>query len=223
MVRKCIVCKLPMNTGNKEISFHSFPKDPARRKLWMKACMINLHLASYAVCSNHFLPEQYLPCGYLKKDAVPVVALPSSSSAVNQLLPRQSYAARIRQLAGPSQTQTQPSGTLVSTPVGLLLVVKNKEPETRDPATPSPEFSTVATSPSPGPPTGRRRIYNPCHIGDLKAEHFDSPGRAERLVKMIKQKYKTKQSQCKKMKGKIRRLENKVRAYQNAVRALQQK
>eukprot|EP00102_Acyrthosiphon_pisum_P017113 XP_008188354.1 PREDICTED: uncharacterized protein LOC100161574 isoform X2 [Acyrthosiphon pisum] len=73
MTRKCVVCNKLYIKGSDE-TFHSFPKDETRKKMWLKACKIKLCLPSNKICGDHFLPEHYLLSGYLTKDAVPFLA-----------------------------------------------------------------------------------------------------------------------------------------------------
>jgi len=35
---------------------------------------MKLYLPSYKICDDHFLPENYLPSGYLKNNAVPFLS-----------------------------------------------------------------------------------------------------------------------------------------------------
>ncbi|XP_050064802.1 uncharacterized protein LOC126553720 [Aphis gossypii] len=73
MSRKCVVCK-QFYSKESEKSFHSFPKNEGRKQLWLKACNMKLYLPSYKICGDHFLPENYLPSGYLKNNAVPFLS-----------------------------------------------------------------------------------------------------------------------------------------------------
>ncbi|XP_060877392.1 uncharacterized protein LOC132950159 isoform X2 [Metopolophium dirhodum] len=77
MTRKCVVCNKLYIKGSDE-TFHSFPKDEIRKKMWLKACKIKLCLPSNKICGDHFLPEHYLLSGYLSKDAVPFLAATST-------------------------------------------------------------------------------------------------------------------------------------------------
>ncbi|KAF0757519.1 THAP-type domain-containing protein [Aphis craccivora] len=69
MPRKCVICKA--YDWNNEKSFHSFPKDEGRKKLWLKACGIDLCLPSYRVCDAHFSEKDFLPNGSLNRIALP--------------------------------------------------------------------------------------------------------------------------------------------------------
>ncbi|XP_008188356.1 uncharacterized protein LOC100161574 isoform X3 [Acyrthosiphon pisum] len=82
MTRKCVVCNKLYIKGSDE-TFHSFPKDETRKKMWLKACKIKLCLPSNKICGDHFLPEHYLLSGYLTKDAVPFLAPTSMDKPLN--------------------------------------------------------------------------------------------------------------------------------------------
>lgn len=58
--------------------YFSFPENEDRKQLWLKACKLTLYLPSYKICYDHFVPENYLPSGYLKRNAVPFLASTST-------------------------------------------------------------------------------------------------------------------------------------------------
>lgn len=61
----------------------SFSKNKDRQQLWLKACNMKLYLPSYKICNDHFSPENYLPSGYLKNNAVPLLASTSTGMYQN--------------------------------------------------------------------------------------------------------------------------------------------
>lgn len=64
---------------------------------------------------------------------------------------------------------------------------------------------------------------NPSNIGDLDVDHFSSPKRTERHLKMVKQKFLERQTKCNKMKKHIYRLVHKIAKYKDLVKSLEEK
>ncbi|XP_026820328.1 THAP domain-containing protein 2-like [Rhopalosiphum maidis] len=79
MVNSCVVC-YANSDNSKSVSFHKFPQDEIRKKLWIKILGLKDRkkpiTRSHKVCSKHFSPESFSFNSTEKKilysDAIPV-------------------------------------------------------------------------------------------------------------------------------------------------------
>lgn len=206
MTRKCVVCNKLYSKGSEE-SFHSFPKDEVRRKIWLKACKIKLCLPSNKICGDHFLPKYFLPSGYLNKNAVP-----SLTSTITDTEPSDYH----------STSSPCPS------PIECSWIEPKIEPKAEPIASTSTDIdyldhsmvtSTINSSPCQSP-LQRKRILNPTTIGVLSPSHFSSPREAKRHLDMVKYKFKEKQVQNTNLKKQIKRLKKKVEQDHNYIQSL---
>ncbi|XP_025195419.1 uncharacterized protein LOC112594690 [Melanaphis sacchari] len=195
MTRMCVVCKKLYIKGS-EKSFHSFPKNENRKQLWLKACNIKLYLPSYKICNDHFLPENYLPSGYLKKNAVPFLA--SKSTIIKPLTYHDT-----------SSHSPTPMKRLCVEPI----VSTNTDIE--------PVDYHGTSNPCQSPM--KRKVFNANSIGILTPSNFKTPREAKKNLDMVKNKYREKQIQNANLKKQIKRLKEKLTTYDNLVQKLHQK
>ncbi|XP_060846906.1 THAP domain-containing protein 2-like [Rhopalosiphum padi] len=79
MVNTCVVC-YATSDNSKSVSFHKFPQNEARKKLWIEILGLKDRnrpiTKNHKVCSKHFAPESYSSRAVEKRtlysDAVPV-------------------------------------------------------------------------------------------------------------------------------------------------------
>lgn len=196
MTRKCVVCNKLYIKGSDE-TFHSFPKDEVRKKLWLKACKIKLCLPSNKICGDHFLPKHYSHSGYLLKNAVPFLA--STSTDIQPL----DY-----------EGTSSPCSSLMKSSCIESIVSTSKDVEPLD----YPMMNcTITYSPCQSP---KRKIFNANTIGVLSPSHFSSPRNAKRHLDMVKCKFKEKQVQNSNLKKQIKRLKQKIEKDQEYIQSL---
>uniref|UniRef100_A0A2S2P283 THAP-type domain-containing protein n=1 Tax=Schizaphis graminum TaxID=13262 RepID=A0A2S2P283_SCHGA len=193
MPRKCVICNA--YDKNSEQSFYSFPKDEGRKKLWLKACGIDLYLPSYKVCEAHFSTEDFLPSGLLK----------------NIVIPRKNYVkpeplASTNTVFESSHQETQSSDKVISTN-SICNTPKKRS---------SDQLPDVSSS-------QKRKIYNPHTIGNLSPSHFDTPKKAKRNLEMIKCKFDQKKTQNSNLKKQVKRLQAKLKTYDDLILQLKHK
>lgn len=212
MGRKCIVCKIPESV-NSGVSFHSFPKEQNLKQSWMNKCQIKLCLPSYRVCSNHFSPQHILTNGLLKKNAVPSDRL-SSFDVTSQLYEHSVPSSNAQH----SQTDLESDGSAASS---LKRTPARKRLFDNACDSSPPKRSSIFSSPTT---LDKKRIYINAHnIGNLDVDHFCTPKRAERHLKMVKQKFSEKQIKSNKLKRQVTRLQNKVSSYEDLIKSLKDK
>ncbi|XP_003248126.1 uncharacterized protein LOC100572633 isoform X1 [Acyrthosiphon pisum] len=202
MTRKCVVCNKLYIKGSDE-TFHSFPKDETRKKMWLKACKIKLCLPSNKICGDHFLPEHYLLSGYLTKDAVPFLAPTSMNKPLN------------------AQCTSSPCPIPIKLPCIERTASTSTDKPLNDQCTSSPcpipmksscvkPIASMNTDITYSPESRKRKILNSSTIGALSPSHFSSPRKAKRHLDMVKNKFKEKQVQNNNLKNKIYRLKKKI-------------
>ncbi|KAF7417869.1 hypothetical protein HZH68_000522 [Vespula germanica] len=59
MVLSCLVCKLKINTADKSVSFHKFPKNENTKTKWLQVLDIADIKPSSRICSHHFKAEDF--------------------------------------------------------------------------------------------------------------------------------------------------------------------
>lgn len=59
MVLSCLVCKLKINTADKSVSFHKFPKNENTKTKWLRVLDIADIKPSSRICSHHFKAEDF--------------------------------------------------------------------------------------------------------------------------------------------------------------------
>ncbi|XP_008188358.1 uncharacterized protein LOC100572633 isoform X2 [Acyrthosiphon pisum] len=200
MTRKCVVCNKLYIKGSDE-TFHSFPKDETRKKMWLKACKIKLCLPSNKICGDHFLPEHYLLSGYLTKDAVPFLAptnKPLNAQCTSSPCPIPIKLPCIERTASTS-TDKPLNDQCTSSPCPIPMKSSCVKP-----------IASMNTDITYSPESRKRKILNSSTIGALSPSHFSSPRKAKRHLDMVKNKFKEKQVQNNNLKNKIYRLKKKI-------------
>lgn len=76
---------------------------------------------------------------------------------------------------------------------------------------------------SPKSVAKKRRVLNAHNIGDLDVDHFCTPKRAGRHLKMVKQTFNKNQRKTHILKKRLNRLKNKVKSYEDLITALKHK
>ncbi|XP_026819297.1 THAP domain-containing protein 1-like [Rhopalosiphum maidis] len=59
MSRTCIICRASTKNSTKKLSYHLFPKNEIRRRVWYASLDIKSASPSQSICGNHFAPECY--------------------------------------------------------------------------------------------------------------------------------------------------------------------
>ncbi|VVC30758.1 Hypothetical protein CINCED_3A012415 [Cinara cedri] len=156
----------------------------------MQKCSIKLCLPSYRICSNHFLPEDILCHGLLKKNAIPITnQMFASSVPTSQLIDDLDLTGHEIECVNRFITSSQPeipssltekvdehsvsprfqtahifNSQITSTFVGKSLIK-------------TPNVSTKRNSSVSSSLLKRQKVLNPSSIGDWEVDHVSSPGK----------------------------------------------
>uniref|UniRef100_A0A2S2QR85 THAP-type domain-containing protein n=1 Tax=Sipha flava TaxID=143950 RepID=A0A2S2QR85_9HEMI len=155
---------------------------------------MQLYLPSDKICDDHFLPENYLPSGYLKNNAVPFLA--SISTNIEPL-----------------------DHTYSDSPSHMKRLCAEPIVYTNTDVKPLDYHGTSSLCQSPI----KRKVLNANSIGVLSPSHFRTPRKAKRHLDMVKNKYREKQIQNENLKKQIKRLKKKLNTYDDLVQTLHRK
>ncbi|VVC29454.1 Hypothetical protein CINCED_3A014793 [Cinara cedri] len=216
MPRKCVVCNKLYTSGSDD-SFHSFPKDEVRKKLWLNACKMRLHLPSHKICKDHFLPEHYLPSGYLKSNAIPFIETASKDTeSSNSTSPATNLG--VKPIVSTDTTGIEPADhTYYRTSSPCKNAIETLCIESIASTTTNIEPLDLCDNPSPIIQKRRRKI-NANTIGELSPSHFSSPENIKKHLDLVKSKFKEKQVENANLKKLIKRLKKKLTAYESVIR-----
>nr|XP_022900315.1 uncharacterized protein LOC111413536 [Onthophagus taurus] len=216
--RRCCICG-----KGRPVTLHGFPKDDVNLALWKQVCNYDDKdkVSNLLICSNHFLPEDYIDPNAknfggvlkLKSNRVPSVSVP------NRLIKCESMVAAsvsTENEVAKSPERIVPSPVTVQTIAATLLIQQQlfpAEPQLTE------SVDTELDETLPHTPK-KRRVHSPRYIGEITSADLETPRRAKRAVALAQAEVQKKTRLIKSLRSKVTRLEKRVASLENIIKHL---
>ncbi|XP_022174449.1 uncharacterized protein LOC111042555 isoform X2 [Myzus persicae] len=232
MVLTCVFCKNNAHR-NPDLSFHSFPKDSERKKIWLHNLRLQNAKPWHRICSNHFKVNDFssdtLKLRILNTNAIPHSNIDKQICTIIETENDEnvSFSNGVKDVESDTNLTLEHNISSPTTPeresfgnyISLTLNPTHEQSSTPKLNTPKRKLDVEMFK------TSKRclKYSNSSRFGDLSENDFLTPRRAKRNLKVVRSTVLSLRSRNKVLAASNKRLKNKVTSLKGIINSLSEK